>query len=140
MLIEKQYDISEEQGEELRRLCGQLSTSVPTNDQLQKILDSDACHLLLAKEDDMLLGMLTLSVFPIPTGLRGWIEDVVVDSDARGKGVGRALVSSALELAHQLDVKTVDLTSRPGREAANKLYQTAGFALRETNVYRYQFN
>jgi len=124
MLIEKQYDISEEQGEELRRLCGQLSTSVPTNDQLQKILDSDACHLLLAKEDDMLLGMLTLRV----------------DSDARGKGVGRALVSSALELAHQLDVKTVDLTSRPGREAANKLYQTAGFALRETNVYRYQFN
>jgi len=138
MLIVEQTDFAEDLADELRGLCGQLSTTVPDNDEVRKILASEACHLLLAKEGDRLIGMLTLVIFQIPTGVRGWIEDVVVDVDARGKGVGKELVDSALELAGQFDAKTVDLTSRPGREAANLLYQKAGFVLRETNLYRYR--
>jgi len=138
MLIVEQTDFTEDLADELRGLCGQLSTTVPDNDEVRKILASEACHLLLAKEGDRLIGMLTLVIFQIPTGVRGWIEDVVVDVDARGKGVGKELVDSALELAGQFDAKTVDLTSRPGREAANLLYQKAGFVLRETNLYRYR--
>ena len=37
----------------------------------------------------------------------------------------------------ELGAKTIDLTSRPSREAANRLYQRLGFEMRETNVYRY---
>ena len=85
-----------------------------------------------------LLGILTLVTFEIPTGWRAWIEDVVVDSDARGQGAGHKLVEAATEYANQLGVKSIDLTSRPSREAANRLYQRCGFALRETNIYRYQ--
>ena len=81
---------------------------------------------------------MTLVVFPIPTGVRAWIEDVVVDGDARGMGVGEALNLRALDLADELGAKTVDLTSRPSREAANRLYQRIGFVPRETNVYRYE--
>lgn len=139
MFIDEHQDFSVGLADELRRLCYQLSTTVPDNDQIRKILASDASHLLLAKEGDVVLGMLTLVIFPIPTGIRGWIEDVVVDTDVRGKGVGKALVLHALELAGQLDAKTVDLTSRPSREAANLLYQKVGFVLRETNIYRYKF-
>ena len=83
------------------------------------------------------MGSLTLVTFPIPTGIRAWIEDVVVDSDARGKGVGEALNVFALAEAKRQGAITVDLTSLPSREAANRLYQRLGFKARETNVYRF---
>jgi ribosomal protein S18 acetylase RimI-like enzyme len=102
------------------------------------MLESGASHLLLARDEaGPILGCMTLVVFRIPTGVRAWIEDVVVDADARGKGVGEALNSAALELAASLGAKTVDLTSRPSREAANRLYRRLGFVQRETNVYRW---
>lgn len=124
----------------MAHLIPQLSSSSPPPDAaaLGAIVASDACHLLLARDDDgTVLGSMTLVVFPIPTGVRAWIEDVVVDGDARGRGVGEALNRQALELARSLGAKTVDLTSRPSREAANRLYQRIGFEPRETNVYRY---
>ena len=122
------------------RLTPQLSRSSPPpgEAQLQAIIDHDACVLLIARDDDgTILGSLTLVVFPIPTGIRAWIEDVVVDEAARGKGVGEALNRDALARAAELGARTVDLTSRPSREAANRLYQRIGFKARETNVYRY---
>ena len=84
------------------------------------------------------MGMLTLVTFRLPTGVRAWVEDVVVDSAARGQGVGEALTQAAIELAAARGAQTVDLTSRPSREAANRLYRRMGFEPRETNVYRFQ--
>ena len=80
---------------------------------------------------------MTLVLFRIPTGVRAWIEDVVVDTEARGMGIGQALNEYAIQMAEQAGAKTIDLTSRPSREAANRLYQRLGFVARETNVYRY---
>lgn len=121
------------------RLIPQLSRSNPAPDAaaLQHIVNHEACHLLVAREEGKVLGALTLVVFPIPTAMRAWIEDVVVDNEARGKGVGESLSRRAIELAASLGAKTVELTSRPSREAANRLYQRIGFEARETNVYRY---
>ena len=123
-----------------QQLIPQLSSSnpPPSKPELDRIVTSDACHLLLAREGDRILGSLTLVVFPIPTGVRAWIEDVVVDGEARGKGVGAALNKAAIELAGNAGATTIDLTSRPSREAANRLYQRLGFEQRETNVYRYK--
>lgn len=120
------------------RLIPQLSRSnpPPSAEMLGSIVESPACHLLLAVEDGVIVGSLTLVVFPIPTAVRAWIEDVVVDEAASGKGVGRRLNEHALDLARTLGAKTVDLTSRPSREAANHLYKKIGFQPRETNVYR----
>ncbi len=122
------------------RLIPQLSSSnpPPSSEELQRIVSSDASHLLLAVEDGTIYGSLTLVIFPIPTGIRAWIEDVVVDGSARGKGVGGALNNAALERARDAGATTVDLTSRPSREAANRLYQRLGFEARDTNVYRYK--
>ena len=133
-------EVTDDVVEAFARLIPQLSKSnpPPTKAQLQAIVDSDACHLLLARDDDgTILGSLTLVVFPIPTAVRAWIEDVVVDGAARGMGVGAVLNTYALELSRSLGAATVDLTSRPSREAANRLYQRLGFEPRETNVYRY---
>lgn len=126
------------------RLIPQLSRSnpAPDADTLRSIIDSEASTILLAHDDETgrIVGSMTLAMFRIPTGLRAWIEDVVVDENARGKGVGHTLNEAALELARQAGATTVDLTSRPSREAANRLYQRLGFVQRETNVYRFSFD
>ena len=104
---------------------------------MDAIIASDAITLFTADIDGVLVGTLTLATFPIPTGIRAWIEDVVVDTNARGHGVGEALTKAAVAHAAALGAKTVDLTSRPSREAANALYRKVGFVQRETNVYRF---
>lgn len=120
-------------------LIPQLSRSNPPPgaEGLGVIVDSEASTLLVARDGDRIVGSMTLAMFPIPTGVRAWIEDVVVDEGARGKGVGRLLNERALEIARDAGARTVDLTSRPSREAANRLYQRIGFVQRDTNVYRY---
>jgi len=122
------------------QLIPQLSSSSPppTREYLERIVSSEASRLLLAVEDGVIYGSMTLVVFAIPTGIRAWIEDVVVDEAARGKGVGHDLNSEAIKLATELGAKTIDLTSRPSREAANRLYKRLGFEERSTNVYRYK--
>jgi ribosomal protein S18 acetylase RimI-like enzyme len=125
--------------EAVGRLVRQLSASAPTPGaaQLDALLAADATRLLIARDTDRrIVGMLTLALFPIPTGVRAWIEDVVVDRDARGRGIGERLTLAALALAAADGARTVDLTSRPGRAEANRLYSRLGFQLRETNVYR----
>ena len=91
----------------------------------------------MAEEMDKFYGSLTLVIFKIPTGTRAWIEDVVVSEQARGKGVGTLLCQRAVSLASDRGAKTLDLTSRPSRTAANALYQKIGFEIRATHVYRY---
>jgi ribosomal protein S18 acetylase RimI-like enzyme len=123
------------------RLVPQLSPSSPppTLEQLRRIVADPATTLLVATNgggDAQVVGMLTLAIFMLPTGVRAWIEDVVVDDESRGSGVASALVAAALERAQEEGARTVDLTSRPDREAANRLYLRLGFARRETNVYR----
>lgn len=121
------------------RLLPQLSRSATgiTADDLQAIVSNEATFLTVARHDGRIVGSLTLAIFPIPTGKRAWIEDVVVDESVRGKGIGETITRAAIELAAQHGARTVDLTSRPSREAANRLYQRIGFKARETNVYRY---
>lgn len=126
--------------EAFARLIPQLSSSnsAPDADALRRIIEHDASTLFLARLDGRIVGSLTLAVFPIPTGVRAWIEDVVVDEQVRGHGVGEALNRAALERSRALGAITVDLTSRPSREAANRLYKRLGFVERSTNVYRFE--
>jgi ribosomal protein S18 acetylase RimI-like enzyme len=138
--IEEADAMSGELVEAIARLVGQLSASAqpPSAAALDQIIASPASRLLLARElDGRVVGMLTIVLFPIPTGIRAWIEDVVVDQEVRGRGVGALLTQAALDLAVAHGARTVDLTSRPGREAANRLYARLGFEQRQTNVYRY---
>jgi len=143
----------------VHRLLPQLSRSarLPSGAELDEIVTSPATTLLVARDDalagvedegstgraapgeataGLIVGMLTLVTFRIPTGVRAWVEDVVVDTAAGRRGAGTALVEAALQVAGARGAQTVDLTSRPSREAANRLYQRAGFEARETNVYR----
>jgi ribosomal protein S18 acetylase RimI-like enzyme len=128
--------------EAMQRLIPQLSpsASIPGLEDLRAIVASSCTALLLARDrsqQDRIIGSLTLTVFRVTSGVRGWIEDVVVDSSARGRGAGEALCREALRLAGVSGASIVDLTSRPSREAANRLYRRIGFQLRETNFFRY---
>ena len=131
--------------EAMGRLLPQLSRSAAPMSEadVERFLSQSSVHLFVfraetadADGNNPILGMLSLATFEIPTGVRAWVEDVGVDEAARGQGAGLALVEAAIEHAKTVGARTVDLTSRPTREAANRLYQRAGFQLRETNVYR----
>ena len=135
-------EVTESLTDAYRVLIPQLSSSSspPTGEALQRIIESDLAQILIAEnENGEILGTMTIIIFQIPTGIRAWIEDVVVDSSVRGKGIGKKLNLAALELAKQAGAKTVDLTSRPARQEANQLYRSIGFVERETNVYRFSF-
>jgi ribosomal protein S18 acetylase RimI-like enzyme len=123
----------------LQRLVGELSSSAakPHAAELEQIIGSPVTRLLVARnESDEVVGMLTLALFRIPTGMRAWIEDVVVDQHARGEGVGEKLVREAIRIAGENGARTIDLTSNRSREAANRMYRKLGFSRRDTTVYR----
>ncbi|HVE47112.1 MAG TPA: GNAT family N-acetyltransferase [Acidimicrobiales bacterium] len=137
--VTEALSVDDELVEAFARLVPQLSRSSPPagRTELAEMVEAPGTHLLVARgPDGRIVGTLTLVVFRIPTGVRAWIEDVVVDEDARGRGVGEALTRSALAIAADRGARTVDLTSRPTREAANRLYRRLGFEPRDTNVWR----
>ncbi len=136
-------EIASQASEELVAACHQLIPQLSSSAQpimvseLAEIINSDSTLMFVARIDNKIVGLLTLAIFRIPTAVRAWIEDVVVDSSARGHGVGEALNHAAIAEAKRRGAKTVDLTSRPSRQAANKLYKRLGFVERDTNVYRF---
>jgi ribosomal protein S18 acetylase RimI-like enzyme len=121
------------------RLLPQLSRSAPPLGQaeLDAIVSCPANTVLLARSAGVIAGTLTLVMFPLPSGLRAWIEDVVVDESARGQGIGETLTRDALRIAGEAGARTVDLTSRPSREAAGRLYERVGFQTRPSRLYRF---
>jgi ribosomal protein S18 acetylase RimI-like enzyme len=140
LLVEEATAVTPELVAAFRLLTPQLSRSAPApgGHELAEMVRSPATVLLMARDGDKgLIGSLTLVLFRIPTGVRAWIEDVVVDNESRGRGVAEVLCREALNRASAAGARTVDLTSRPSREAANRLYRRLGFVERDTNVYRW---
>jgi len=140
--VEVLSEVTDEVVEAFGRLLPQLSTTARRLDAaaLSAIVAADASTVLLARVDKQIVGTLTLVTFAIPTGARAWIEDVVVDEAARGKRVASVLIDKAIELARHAGARTVDLTSRPSRESAGRLYERLGFEQRETRFYRYKLS
>ena len=130
--------LAEGVGRLIRQLSSSASPPTPSVEDLEAMIESSSATLLVARtRDGSTVGMLALGIFRIPTGVRAWIEDVVVDESVRGRGVGAALIRRAMALAVSRGARTVELTSRPHRTAANELYRKLGFERRDTNVYRY---
>lgn len=136
--VERVRHVTDEVVEAMRRLLPQLSgtADVPGPEWLRDLIAWPGVHLLVARVAGEIVGTLTLVTFPAATGGRAHIEDVVVDAAARGHGAGSALLRKAERLAREAGVASIDLTSRPAREAANRLYRSYGFELRDTNAYR----
>ena len=137
VVVERVLEPAPEEVAAVARLMPQLSSAPPPDPAtLSAIAASPGTSLFLARIGGEVVGMLTLVVFRIPTGVRAIVEDVVVDEASRGRGIGAALVAEALETARSAGARTVDLTSRPSRGEANRLYERCGFVRRDTNVWR----
>lgn len=143
MVIEQVKEITIELMQALAQLLPQLApeAGMPDVAHVQRMLAAEDCVLLAGRlgEGEPIMGMLTLIIFRTPTGTHAWIEDVVVDETARGHGLGEALTRAGLQRALELGAKSVSLTSRPARAAANRLYLRMGFQRWDTNLYRYVF-
>ncbi|MGC1390872.1 MAG: GNAT family N-acetyltransferase [Bacteroidales bacterium] len=140
MKIKKIDRFSERVYQAVLRLIPQLSSDADLSDKqyFKSILSSENSHFFIAELDNKrIAGMLTIGSYRIPTGIKVWIEDVVVDETQRGKGIGKELMLHAIKYSGSLGAKTVGLTSRPSRASANRLYQKMGFVRYETNVYKY---
>ena len=141
VVIEQATEATPELLDALNHLIPQLSRSAPPLDEsaLREIVSDPGNVLLVARgKDGHIVGSMTLVLFRIPTGMRAWIEDVVVDDASSNQGIGKAMNREALRIAVERGARSVDLTSRPSREAANHVYKQLGFKLRDTNIYRYE--
>ena len=138
VVVEVLGAVGPEDEEPLARLLGQLSSSATFDiARIRAVLEHQATELLVARLDGRIVGMATLVSVPLPTGLRGHVEDVVVDQSLRGQGVARLLLKQMTAMAEVQGMRTLDLTSRPSRESALRLYESVGFERRETNVLRF---
>jgi len=136
--VEVLTSVSDEDAADLRHLLGLLSTSaVFDRARIESMITHDATELLVVRDQGRIVGMTTVVTFPLPTGVRGIVEDVAVHESMRGKGIARLLLERATLLARERGLRTLDLTSRPSREAALRLYESVGFVRRDTNVLRY---
>lgn len=140
--VEKLESFTEEFAEAWARLIPQLSGApAPSAAHLEWVVGHEANSVFVARDrEGRIVGTTTLVTFPLATGIRAWIHDVVVDEQVRGRGIGLALTEAALKEADALGAWTVDLTTRPWREDANRLYERMGFERRESNVFRYSFH
>jgi ribosomal protein S18 acetylase RimI-like enzyme len=139
MRVEIAFRADDELYEAFQRLVPQLTNNnpPPTQAELVALMQEPSSTLLLARANDgVIIGALTLVVYRVPTGVRSIIEDVIVDTSARGKGVGEALMQKAIEIAREKGAKNISLTSNPMRAAANRLYIKMGFHKRDTNAYQ----
>lgn len=143
-MSEARYDveilssITDADAEDLATLLGQLSSTASSDrDRFVAVVDHDATELLVVRAEGRIVGMVTLVTFPLPSGLRGHVEDVVVDLAMRGRGIARVLLERMTALATERRLRSLDLTSRPSRESAIRLYESVGFVMRETNALRF---
>lgn len=139
MRIEVVTEATSELHEAFQRLVPQLTNNnpPPALDDLANLVRESASTLLVARnEKNEIVGALTLTVYRVPTGIRSIIEDVIVDANTRGQGIGEALMKRGIEIAREKGASNLALTSNPLREAANRLYVRMGFQKRETNAYQ----
>ena len=143
MYVEKVVEVIDEIFESVCRLVPEIGAHkpAPTYEELTALVDSEASALWIARfpdETGIIAGMLTISIYRVPTGLRSIVEDVAVDSNFRRRGIAKALMAAAIAFAREAGASSVALTSNPQRVAANLLYQSMGFERRETNAYFYK--
>jgi len=142
MYISRVTKIDDHLAKAIKDLFSQLTTSrkPPEKEDLKEIIATDSTILLILSKDKAgleIIGTLSIAFYKTPSGHHAWVEDVIVDQQFRGKGLGKALMNKALELARERKASSVNLTSRPSRLAANQLYQKLGFEINKTNLYKY---
>ncbi|WP_372967184.1 N-acetyltransferase family protein [Microbacterium sp.] len=136
--VETVVSVTDADAVAIERLLDQLSSSATFDrSSIERMLDHDATELLVVRLDGDIVGMATLVSFPSPSGSRGFVEDVVTDVSARGRGIGRLLLKAMVDIAVRRGLRSLELTSRPSREAALRLYESVGFVRRDTNVLRF---
>lgn len=140
MQIELIRSITPEHVEAFARLLPQQSQGArhPTAEQLTAVANQQGNSLLIARDDQgKIVGTLTLMILVTPGATFGFVEDVVVDRDARRQGIGEGLVRECLRLAAEQGARRIELHSGNHRPDAIRLYQRVGFKKFETNVWRF---
>lgn len=145
MIIKLIKDITEIDLKIINKLLYQLDPkcSSLTNNSLKKIFSQKNVTIIGCfknSQQKSLIAIVTIVFYQTFSGYRCRIEDLVVNKEERGKGLGKKLLKEAIKIAKRKRVNFIELTSRPERKVANILYQKMGFKIKNTNVYRYYFS
>ena len=138
MTITELHTLTPSQISDVLALMRELDPEITvTEAMLMQAVEAPGTHFFAAVDDGRIVGCASLCVSDSPTGRKASVEDVVVGSASRGRGIGRALMEHIIDFARrELAPIDIHLTSRPHRTAANALYRSLGFVPRETNIYR----
>ena len=129
--------LTEAQVQDVIALMGELDPTITvTEEMVKRTVEAEGTHFIAVTAEEHIIGCASLCVFESPTGRKASVEDVVVASAFRGQHIGKQLMQHIIEYAKTLAPINLQLTSRPERVAANKLYHSLGFQKRETNAYR----
>jgi GNAT superfamily N-acetyltransferase len=138
--IEEVGEMSAEILEALQRLLPQLNPRLPlpTAERLQRIIDDPDVTLVVARDGGRISGTTTVIVYTTPYWIKARLDEVVVDAEARGKGVGEAMVRYCLEVGRRKGAQVVELQSGRAeqRAAAHRLYKRIGFEVRDSDIFR----
>ncbi len=140
MRIEEVTDATAEVHEALARLLPQLNPTLPlpTRERIERLMADPDVTLVVARDGDRIVGTATVIVYTTPYWIKARLDEVVVDRDARGKGVGEAIVRHCLEVGRRKGAQVAELQSGRGkvRAAAHRLYKRIGFEVRDSDIFR----
>jgi ribosomal protein S18 acetylase RimI-like enzyme len=138
MTIEILKEASPEILEDINALLRELRSERADGslDELERIVADPDIAVFISRDQEHVVGIAFLFMMQKIGKRNGYVEDVVVSSTQRGKGLGRAIMQELITHARTHGLSALYLTSKPAREAANALYQKLGFELQKTNPYR----
>lgn len=122
---------------EFRNRLGRRTVSyTPSASDLEAIIRNSSTQLLVARaEAGTIYGALTLVVYPLPSGIRSWIEDLVVLPPQSGRGLGVVLVEEAVRRARIAGAERIELLVDPSQVAARNVFQRMGFRPYDKSPY-----
>ena len=121
--------------EQVSELFRQLSPNKTQLDLDEILDDKNQITVAYCEDNNKIIGIALMCTYKVISGNKGWIEDVVVDSASRGKGIGRKLINLLVEVGDKKKLSEILLFTEDHRLAAINLYSKVGFKLKESKIY-----
>ena len=123
--------------QEVENLLSQLKNTKKIKININNLIKDKGCNCLVVEENKQVIGFGSLIVYQVPcVGYVARIEDIIIDSNQRGRGYGKMLTEELIKIAKNKKLKRIDLTSNPKKATARKLYKNMGFFIYDTMVFR----
>lgn len=113
-----------------RRETGLVAKALLRPGGLDRLLADPRRTFLVGTLDGVVVGVATGRVDTVGEAAVGVVDALYVEADARGVGVGRALLDAVVAALRAAGCRGVDVAALPGDRATKNLLEAAGFKAR----------